>query len=321
LVLFLISFPFMMSASATYSPAAIPAASVFFSPSRITGTTGDTVNVNLTINSVTDLYTITAGCTFDHHNVQCTGLVEGPFLKSGGSTAFLPGTIDNNAGVVTFCGDGLLGALTGVSGSGILITFQFQINGTGPQPYSDVHITDWEAFDSVGNILPAQVIDYTTSVGNVVKIVGNPEGSAFSPPPYGGFSFQNFTAIDTVIDSTTYKGNWSFTIFSPDYNQPPISGFGFFNVTIPNALMSGQWYITVNGALETPIITTSATNTTISLAFTFSSMTANVHILSTEAVPEFGSTFASMLLVALLTLATFAAALLSITTRSNRRKG
>jgi adhesin HecA-like repeat protein len=53
--------------------------------------------------------------------LSATGITEGSFLPSGGSTFLIPGMIDNNAGIIAFNADTLLSAISGVSGSGTLI--------------------------------------------------------------------------------------------------------------------------------------------------------------------------------------------------------
>ncbi len=324
LALFVISLPFMTSASAIYTPYTIPTASVFFSPSIISGTSGTTVSVNLNVSSITGISTFGAGIIFDHHTAQCTGVTKGTFMSQNGmyTTLFIPGSIDNNLGVVGASSETETGT-TVVSGSGILISFQFTMNGTGTS-YSDLHLIYFEALDVDGNNIPCRTIDYfTASPGYIVQIVGNPQGGA-GVNPYPGFNSQSFNTIDQTIGSNTYHGNMSFVIYSPD----SLSGAaGFFNVTIPNALMNcsstDQWYVTLNGADQSSRnVNTNTTYTVISLEFTYSPETTEaVQIWSINAIPEFASMFSSVLLATVLVLATFAAALFSITMRSHKRKG
>ena len=285
LILFAISLPFMTSASAIYMPYAIPTASVFLSPPRISGTSGTTVTVNLNISNILGLSTFGAGLTFNHHTAQCTGVTQGTFMSQNGKypTLFLAGYIDNNLGNVGQSAEAEW-LTTTVNGSGTLISFQFKMNGTGTS-YSDLHIIYFEAIAYDSSLIPCKTIDYfTTSLGRIVQIVGNPQGGT-GRNPYPGFNYQSFATINQVIGSNTYHGNMSFVISSPDF---PGSA-GFFSVTIPNALMNctspDQWYVTLNGVVQAlRSILTNSTYTVVSLDFTYSSSTIEaIQILSTNA--------------------------------------
>ncbi len=275
--LFIASFsPFALRVNAQTN--SIPTASVFFSPSRISGTSGTTVSVNLNVSSIQRVSTFGAGLMFNHHTAQCTGVTAGSFMSHNGKypTLFLPGSIDNNLGVVEVSSVTLTGTTT-MNGSGTLLTFQFTMNGTGTS-YSDLHIIDFEALATDGSNIPCKTIDYfTTSPGPIVQIVGNPQGGV-GVNPYPGFNYQNYTTINQSIGGTTYNRNMSFVILSPDFP----GNFGFFNVTISNALMSGVWYVTLNGVVQTPLVTIlNSTFTIVSLQFTYGSSTVEaVQILS-----------------------------------------
>lgn len=74
---------------------------------------------------VTDLYAFQFDVTFDPALFTASGVTEGAFLASGGTTFFDGGTIDNTSGVVSFVFDTLIGAIPGVSGSGVLARIDF----------------------------------------------------------------------------------------------------------------------------------------------------------------------------------------------------
>jgi hypothetical protein len=285
------------------------------------------------ISNVQNLWAFQAGLTFNPAVVQCTSVVEGGFLSNHGKNPLspYPNTIDNTDGIVYFWGWSEHLPDSPVSGSGPLMNVTFTVIATG---YSDLHVTDWIPTDKSVNDIPTTTIDYFTApgngtFGNIVKIASNPEGQG-PDPPFAGFYDQNFATISTVISGLTYKGNMSFVILSPDYSALYNTGTGFLNVTIPTSLMNcsttDQWYVTMNSGsgpvLQTPNVYPNSTYTTISISsFTYgSSGTEAVQILSTEIIPEFASLFSSMLLATVLVLATFAAALFSITMRSRRRK-
>jgi len=317
LALLVISLPLITSISAKYTVYTIPTASVFLSPSRISGASGDTVDVNVTISDIEGVSAIGTGLMFDHHTAQCTGIGQGTFM--GGSTLYLAGGIYNDIGIVSTSSFTELGTNT-VNGSGTFLIYHFTMNGSGTS-YSDLHLVGFEVLDVHGSVIPCQTIDYsTTSAGYIVQIVGDPQGEqATLEPPYIGFSNQSFATINQVIDSNTYHGNLTFAIYSPDFAGTP----GFFNVTVPNDLMNctndNEWMVRLNGAAQASRIIThpDSTHTVISLDFTYgSSAIETVQILSTNAVPEFSSVFLATLLV----LATIAAALFGKATWSYKRK-
>ena len=90
------------------------------SPASSTVTNGSTFAVDVNISGVTDLYNFQFDLGFNPAVIQATNVLEGAFLSGGGSTFFLPGTIDNTAGSITFNADTLEGMIPGVSGGGIL---------------------------------------------------------------------------------------------------------------------------------------------------------------------------------------------------------
>ena len=94
-------------------------------------TQGSTVDVDVLISQVTDLYAYQFSISFNPTLLQVSGLAMGSFLSVGGATFSNTGTIDNTAGTVTFVYNSLVGALPGVSGSGTLLTLHLNAIGTG----------------------------------------------------------------------------------------------------------------------------------------------------------------------------------------------
>jgi Cohesin domain/PEP-CTERM motif len=122
---------------------------------------GSSLAVDVNIVSVTDLYGFQFDLGFNPSVLMATMVSEGAFLPSGGSTFFIPGTIDNTNGIVAATADTLTGALSGVSGSGTLAVFDFTAiaNGATGLTLSNVILID--------------------SNGNLINTVGNtPEPSA-----------------------------------------------------------------------------------------------------------------------------------------------
>jgi len=142
------------------------------SPSTVSQ--GSTFEVDvMTLNAV-DLFDYQFDLTFNPGVLSAVGVSEGPFLSNGGTTFFLPGTIDNSGGTITLNADSLLGPIPGVSGSGVLVQFDFTALEPG---LSNFAIQNVLLQDSTGAIL-----DSTTNGGSVT-VTGTsvtPEPSSFS---------------------------------------------------------------------------------------------------------------------------------------------
>jgi|SRR5208283_620377 len=97
-------------------------------------TLGNSFTVNITITGAVDLYAFQFDLGFDPTLLQATSATEGAFLPSGGATFFIPGTIDNTAGIISATADTLVGFVPGVNGNGDLVDIGFTTVGTGTSP-------------------------------------------------------------------------------------------------------------------------------------------------------------------------------------------
>jgi len=88
---------------------------------------GQSFDVDIVISDVVDLYAYQFDLSFSFNAtvLEATAVTEGAFLPGGGSTFFMPGTIDNTAGTISFTAGTLTGPTLGVSGSGVLATISF----------------------------------------------------------------------------------------------------------------------------------------------------------------------------------------------------
>ena len=106
--------------------AAAPAfADLVVQPATTTVGLTQSFSLDIAITNVTDLYAFQFDLGFDPSVLSVTNVTEGPFLPSGGPTFFRPGIIDNVGGTVAYNADTLEGAISGVNGSGVLLTFDF----------------------------------------------------------------------------------------------------------------------------------------------------------------------------------------------------
>ena len=151
------------------SVAAAAAATVSIQPPIAVIGPGQFVMVDVHIDSVGDLYAWQFDISFDPGILAAQAVTEGDFLSTGGPTFFLPGTIDNIGGTITFNGDTLEGNIPGVSGSGLLAQVQFQAIALGT---SAVGLANVSLLDSELNNIDAATMD-----GSVVSS-STPEPSA-----------------------------------------------------------------------------------------------------------------------------------------------
>jgi hypothetical protein len=130
--IFLLATALTLAVGAGASAFAQPIATVsVLSPA--TAKVGNAFTVDVDIANVNDLYAWQFDLAFVPGVVSAnpTGPSEGPFLKSGGATFFIDGTVDNLAGIIANNADTLLTAISGVSGSGELASFDFDAIGAG----------------------------------------------------------------------------------------------------------------------------------------------------------------------------------------------
>src|SRR5437867_11035043 len=120
---------FLLSVFPSHSAFADPIVTI--DPSSLNVPAGQTFSVDVSISNVTDLFAFQFDLGFNPAIIAADGVTEGSFLATGGSTFFIAGTIDNVGGSVSSNADTLLTALSGVSGSGTLATFELTAVGAG----------------------------------------------------------------------------------------------------------------------------------------------------------------------------------------------
>jgi hypothetical protein len=125
-----------VAASALVGSLADAQAVISIDPTTQTTSTGNVVTVDVAISNVSDLYGYQFDLGFNPSVLQAVSSAEGPFLATGGSTFFIPGTNDNLGGTVLATADTLLTAINGVNGSGELAVFTFDAIGTGTSTFA-----------------------------------------------------------------------------------------------------------------------------------------------------------------------------------------
>ncbi len=110
----------------------VEAARIFIDPSSQNVAVGQTLTLDIRIADVIDLYAFGFDLGFDPSVLSANdGGSEGAFLLLGGPTLFIPGTIDNTGGTISYISNALNGSVPGVSGSGILATMRFTALASG----------------------------------------------------------------------------------------------------------------------------------------------------------------------------------------------
>lgn len=92
---------------------------------------GSTVEIDIRIDEVSDLYAYQYSFLFDPAVLQLSSYSAGSFLGTGGATVADGGSIDNGTGAISYAYGALLGAVDGVSGSGSLARYTFNVIGAG----------------------------------------------------------------------------------------------------------------------------------------------------------------------------------------------
>jgi len=163
-------------------------------PVSSTVSVGSTFDVDVNISGVTDLYDYQFDLSFNPAVLQATNVLEGAFLSSGGATYFIPGTIDNTAGNMTFNADTLLSAISGVSGDGTLAVFDFTAIATGTSALN-IDPTTFILLDST-----LANINATTTNGSVtVQGVAVPEPSVLTLVSMGLLILAGLTLKRTIL--------------------------------------------------------------------------------------------------------------------------
>lgn len=142
-------------------------AELSIAPSNVVVELNHVFTVDVTIANVTDLYGWEIKLYYENAILNFTDVVEGPFLKSGGSTIWeinIDPSHDATHGMIQF-GASLLGEVPGVSGNGTLATVSFQAVALGN--------TDLDIVDAI--VLDGNLQDVLSSaVGGVVEVVDPP---------------------------------------------------------------------------------------------------------------------------------------------------
>jgi Cohesin domain len=104
---------------------------IFISPASQDVYAGQTFAVDVNVGNIPDLYDYQFNLSFDPAVLAAQSITEGALFANTNNSYFLPGSIDNGAGSITFTADTLLGPVPGVTGPGTLAVIDFTAIGNG----------------------------------------------------------------------------------------------------------------------------------------------------------------------------------------------
>ena len=206
-VAFSILVAFSASASAT---------TVEVSPATQNVLPGAAFQVDIYIEDVTYMAGDQATLNFDPTKMHCTGITEGAFLKSGGSTIGIE-KINNTAGTTTFAYV-LFAPWVGVDGSGVLATIAFTADPSADGTF-DLTLTDVMLIDggvtgdwSGGSEIPCTSEDGTVTISRPTEVWVDDDYTIATP----GWGYDHFDkiqdGIDAVAGSTVNVADGTYTI-------------------------------------------------------------------------------------------------------------
>jgi hypothetical protein len=269
--------------------------SVGFTPSYIASkSVGSTFTVSIQISDVTNLTAWTVSLAWDPSILQMQGNpTQGPFLKTVGSTVFVPAGLSNTLGVFQSLSCLML-SNNGASGTGILAQLSFSVVNTGA---CQINITSSE-------------FDTTDSSGNYVAIpvtISNATFTTAGPPTPAHGPTANFTPVDgsTFQLDTMLQLNASSSQPGYDTQTCPITNY-FWSIEYLNGTtftsLTGEtptFNVTVSGTFRVILIVTandtqaspapgySSTNSTSALINVISSaQSVDIDVFTDKGGPE-----------------------------------
>jgi len=217
-------------------------------PSLSVANVGDTITVNVTVTNIANFTSWQLNLYYLNTVLNCTGAVEGPFLKTGGGT-FFGKTIANNynstyGSILAY--STLLG-ITTVNGSGVILTVTFKAIGGGntaltlantqlgdekipPQsiPHVDVsgavNVAGASPDIAVTNVTPSKTVVGRNFAVNFTVTLANLGGYAET---FNTTLYANLTALGAPFSTTLLVG--SSANFTVTWNT---TGYAYGNYTV-----------------------------------------------------------------------------------------
>ncbi len=132
-------------------------------------------DIAISVSGASDVYSWQFDLSFDPSIVSVVSVSEGSFLSASGATFFVPGTIDNTAGTISFVANTLLSAIPGANGSGELADIRFSALHTGT---STLSLSNLLFLDSTLTTMPVVASDGLLTVTAGTAPVPEPSSAA-----------------------------------------------------------------------------------------------------------------------------------------------
>ena len=151
----LLAVPIVLVVSAIWSLVSSATPTLSIEPPSQNVNVGEGFSLQVSVTNVADLFAYQFDIAFDPSVLAAQSITEGTFLSGGGSTFFVPGSIDNTAGLISFTANALFGPITGVDGGGVLAQMTFDAIGGG---ISSVNLSGITLLDSTLSDMSADVV-------------------------------------------------------------------------------------------------------------------------------------------------------------------
>lgn len=219
-----------------------PQPNVYVFPSNLSGppewiSIGGTFTINITIACAPafdlNLNYWQIGMSFNPSVLECINFTEGPFLQSAGTTVWQPGTIDNNAGLITPFG-AHLGTGVGANGNGTLASVSFMVKDTG----SSSLVLQNAFFLDINNAQVAVTVQ--SGLFELPPVIPKPPTAFFTYSPISPYvndtiTFDATGSTANNVNGTIVEYNWDFgdssqgqgMILNHVYSSP-----GVYNTTL-----------------------------------------------------------------------------------------
>lgn len=204
----------------------ISLATVYIDPERVVDPTLTPCNnftVNITIAEATDLYQWNASLYYKNEILNITDVIEGTFLKTGGTTSFqtqIQNDYNATHGHLTV-GCTLVGATTGVSGNGTLASITFHVIGLGN---TTITLAQTDLYDKTHMTLPHSTLDGYFNNELVAKLSVIPP-EIIEPSLLPPSNFNITVAVDDIENLYGYEFNLTYntnilTCYGIIFNSP-----------------------------------------------------------------------------------------------------
>ena len=153
---------------------AVPTLSLTATPS--TAAPGSQVNVAVMVSDVADLASYQFSLSFNASVLSLASYMEGNFLGTAGSTYADGGTLDANAGTISFAFGALFGTDPGASGSGVVANYTFNTLSAG---LSALTFSDVLLLTSSGGDIATTIVNGSVNVE--APVIPPPTGDVPEP--------------------------------------------------------------------------------------------------------------------------------------------